>query len=115
MDLTAGNAAGNWGGAKILEPYCSSVCQRSLGVRCSLVLCIVTVARVFWDFGSLFRGVAASFWPAVSAAAIKTSPDVVPAVAAAVVYDCKDVVVSLMLSVAAAAFRSLTSFTPLVV
>ena len=31
--------------------------------------------HMFWDFGSLFRGVAASFWPAVAAAAIRPEQD----------------------------------------
>ena len=42
---------------------------------------------LFWDFGSLCQGVAASFWPAVAAAAFRIFPDAAaspwPAVAAA--------------------------------
>ena len=43
---------------------------------------------MLWDFGSLYQGVAASFWPAVAAAAV---------------YICEDVAASLMPAVAAAA------------
>ena len=54
MDPTAGNAAGNRGGAEILEPWTSSCCQRSQWSPSSLVLCLVVVVSVFWDFGSLY-------------------------------------------------------------
>ena len=54
MDPTAGNAAGKRGGAEILEPWTSSCCQRSQWSPSSLVLCLVVVVSVFWDFGSLY-------------------------------------------------------------
>ena len=54
MDPTAGNAAGNRGGPEILEPWTSSCCQRSQWSPSSLVLCLVVVVSVFWDFGSLY-------------------------------------------------------------
>ena len=54
MDPTAGNAAGNQGGAEVLEPWTSSCCQRSQWSPSSLVLCLVVVVSVFWDFGSLY-------------------------------------------------------------
>ena len=55
MDLTAGNAAGNRRGAKILDPRSSSCCQRSPLSLVSLVLHVLTVSRTFWDFGSLHQ------------------------------------------------------------
>ena len=53
-DPTAGNAARNRGGAKILEPRSSSCCQRSLLSLFSLVPHIVTASCMIWDSGSLF-------------------------------------------------------------
>ena len=48
-------AAGNRGGAEILEPRTSSYCQQSLLSPFSLVQFIVEVLSVFWVFGSLFK------------------------------------------------------------
>ena len=45
---TRWQAAGDHGGASTLEPRSSSCCQRSL------VLCVVMVASMLRDFGSLY-------------------------------------------------------------